>query len=170
MNIEILEDEIISIDEYEEIETIDIEIDSEDNLFFANDILTHNSGINNTNPSLTDVSESTALLHTVDVLFGIITEPLMKSNGEYYLVCLADRVAGYENMKKRFTVDFKHSRIEEDMTTDIQDMEFFINSMHNNNKPRGQQRGTQSQITAVLGSNPDPDKISSVSVTGQGLF
>ena len=131
---------------------------------------TNRGGINNTNPSLTDVSESTALLHTVDVLFGIITDPLMKSNCEYYLVCLADRVAGYENTKKRFTVDFKHSRIEEDMTTDIQDMEFLINSMYNNNKARGHQKGTQSQITAVLGSNPDPDKISSVTVTGQGLF
>ena len=131
---------------------------------------TNRGGINNTNPSLTDVSESTALLHTVDVLFGIITDPLMKSNGEYYLVCLADRVAGYENTKKRFTIDWKYSRIEEDSASQIQDMDYLINSMHNNNKPRGQ-GGTQSQITAVIGSNLDPDKINShANVTGSELF
>jgi KaiC/GvpD/RAD55 family RecA-like ATPase len=131
---------------------------------------TNRGGINNTNPTLTDVSESTALLHTVDVLFGIVTDPVMKSNGEYFLVCLADRVAGYENIKKRFTIDWKHARIEEDMNTQMQDMDFFINTLHNNNKSRGL-KSTQSSISAVIGSNPDPDKIvSNVNVSGQGLF
>ena len=42
-NIEMFEDEIISIEEYEEIDTIDITVE-DTHMFFANDIYTHNSG------------------------------------------------------------------------------------------------------------------------------
>lgn len=58
-------DEIVSIEYIGEIETIDISV-SGNNLFFANDILTHNSGISSTDPDVTDVAEAISVLHTAD--------------------------------------------------------------------------------------------------------
>lgn len=52
----ILLDEIISIDEYGIIDTIDIELTG-DRLFYANDILTHNCGQNATDYEINEVSE-----------------------------------------------------------------------------------------------------------------
>jgi len=90
---------------------------------------TNRSGWESTDLNITNLSESAALLHTVDVLFGIITTAEMKASGEYYLKCLANRVSGYENTKKRFTIDWKFSRIEEDKDSKIQDMDFEIDPM-----------------------------------------
>jgi hypothetical protein len=53
-------DEIISIEELYEEEMIDIEV-SGNHLFFANDILTHNS---NGDVDLTNTSESMGITHT----------------------------------------------------------------------------------------------------------
>ena len=121
--------------------------------------------------TITNVSESAALIHTVDMLFAIITSPEMKARSEYYLKCLANRVAGYENVRKRFTIDWKFARIEEDKEAKIEDMDFLMNStVGGSSQPRG---GTvarpagQSTIAAVVGSNVDPDKPKH---KGDGLF
>jgi hypothetical protein len=103
---------------------------------------------------ITDVSESAALIHTVDLLFGIITSPEMKARSEYYLKCLANRVAGLENTRKRFTIDWKYARIEEDMSAQMEDMDFILNHTVGNKT----HRGSQSSIAATVGSNVDPDK------------
>jgi KaiC/GvpD/RAD55 family RecA-like ATPase len=109
--------------------------------------------------NLTNVSESAALIHTVDMLFGIITSAEMKARSEYYLKCLANRVAGYENTRKRFTIDWKHARIEEDKTAQIEDMDFILNStVGGHTHRRGSKPGSQSSIAATIGSNIDPDK------------
>ena len=171
---EILEDEILSIEEYNVIDTIDIEIDSKSRLFFANDILTHNSGWETSDLNITNVAESAALIHTVDLLFGIVADPVMKARGEYFVKCLANRVAGYENTRKRFLVDWKYARIEEDMEAQIQDMDFIINNVscsQRHSNPRGSQKENPS-IHSVIGGNPDPDVITGkdVNITGKELF
>ena len=44
-----------------------------------------------------------------------------------------------ENTRKRYTIDWKYARIEEDRNSPIQDMEFFINQiMAGHKNPRGQ--------------------------------
>lgn len=64
-------DEIISIEEIEEeMETIDICV-SDDNLFIANDIVTHNSAYDQANPGLETTGESMGLPMTADAQFGI---------------------------------------------------------------------------------------------------
>ena len=63
-------DEIVSIEECDEEETLDIQV-SGDNLFFANDILTHNCGVNNMESDMTTVSESMGLPATADAMFDI---------------------------------------------------------------------------------------------------
>lgn len=128
---DIIEDEIISIKEYNEIDTIDIEIDSKNKLFFANDILTHNSGWETSDLNLGNIAESAALVHTVDGLFGIITSPEMKAKKIYYLKYLADRVSGLENTRKLFDVDFKFGRISENTESPIEDLDYAMKSTIN---------------------------------------
>jgi hypothetical protein len=175
----VIEDEIVSIEEHEIIDTIDIEVDSKNRLFFANDILTHNSGWEGTDLSITSIAESAGLLHTVDLLFGIITTAEMKARGEYFLKCLANRVAGYENTKKRYTIEWKYARIEEDRNSPIMDMDYVINNVVAGQKhPRGY-KATTATIDSVISNSvvplePVPDNISirdnSINITGKSLF
>ena len=65
-----MEDEIVSIEEIGERETIDICV-SHNNLFYANDILTHNSATNESNPGLETTSESMGLSMTADVQLSL---------------------------------------------------------------------------------------------------
>ena len=65
------EDEIVEIIELEEDYTIDIEVDK-DHLFYANDILTHNSAYNDKSPSLDSVSESLAISQVASTMIAII--------------------------------------------------------------------------------------------------
>jgi len=161
-NLEIIEDEIISIEEYGIIDTIDIEVDSRSRLFFANDILTHNSGWDTSDLTISTVSESGALLHTVDGLFGIVTNPEMKSKGELYIKYLADRVSGLENTRKKFEFNRKYGRISEDTSSQIEDMDFFVG------KPGGFKKTSQSssQIHAAISASTSADDI----ISGKGLF
>ena len=86
--------------------------------------------------TLASISESVALIHTVDMLFGIITNPEMKAGNEYYLKCLANRVNGMENVRKRFTVNWDFARIEEDMDAKIEDMDQILSAVNNMNMNR----------------------------------
>ena len=69
----LVEDEIMFIEEHDECETIDIAV-SNDNLFIANGILTHNSAVNGTKPNLEHVSESMGLAHTADFMAALFQE------------------------------------------------------------------------------------------------
>lgn len=70
----------------------------------------------------TQVSESVALGATVDVMFGIIADAMMRANGEYFLKCLYDRVAPYGDKRKRFKLDKTYLRITEDMNSQIEEV------------------------------------------------
>jgi len=117
--INLFEDEIISIEECGEEYTIDIMVDSTTHLFFANDILTHNSEFDATDLSMNSASESSGLVATVDGMFGIIQDPLMYTNNEYKLKILANRDEGYKNAYQKFIVDFNYMRIIEDPNSQI---------------------------------------------------
>ena len=70
-------DKIVSIEEIEERESIDIEVDG-NHLFFVNEILTHNSS---TDVGLEDTAESFGLPATADFMFALIsTEELEEHN------------------------------------------------------------------------------------------
>jgi KaiC/GvpD/RAD55 family RecA-like ATPase len=140
---------------------------------------TNRSGWEANDLSITSIAESAGLLHTVDILFGICTDAQMKAKGEYFLKCLANRVAGYENTRKRYTIDWKHARIEEDRNSPIQDMEFFINQVAVGQKyPRGHKSTTTTINAAISNSvtpvDPIPDDIpigtNETNITGKSLF
>ena len=131
---------------------------------------TNRGGWETSDLNITDVSESAALLHTVDVLFGIITNAEMKARGEYLLKCLANRVSGYENTRKRFEIEWKYARISEDKNSPIQDMDHFIN---NTITPGTPPRGTTDIHTFINQSTPGdnkPDNLSDIKVTANDLF
>ena len=131
---------------------------------------TNRGGWETSDLNITNVSESAALLHTVDMLFGIVTNAEMKARGEYLLKCLANRVAGYENTRKRFTIDWKYGRIEEDQDSQIQDMDFLINNVVGNQSTPRSGRPEQPSIHSVVGGNADPDNIVGETITGSSLF
>ena len=68
------EDEIVSIELLEgEVETIDISV-SDNNLFIANGILTHNCGFNTSSPGMENISESIGLAATADLICSLWRE------------------------------------------------------------------------------------------------
>lgn len=69
--------------------------------------------------TISSTSESSALVATVDAMFGIIQDPLMQTMGEYKLKLLANRDEGYKNTYKKFLVDYNYMRIIEDANSQI---------------------------------------------------
>lgn len=83
-------DEIISVEEYGIMDTIDIELTG-NRLFYANDILTHNCGQNATDFELNEVSESHGISMTSDLMFGFISTPELEQLGHLRVKQLKNR-------------------------------------------------------------------------------
>lgn len=64
--------------------------------------------------SINAAAESSALVATVDLMFGIIQDPLMYLAKKYKLKVLANRGEGYKNSAKTFDIDYNYMRITED--------------------------------------------------------
>tara|TARA_R110000868_G_scaffold44288_10_gene148076 strand:- start:1756 stop:2220 length:465 start_codon:yes stop_codon:yes gene_type:complete len=79
--------EIVSIEETGEMDMIDIEV-SGNHLFYANDILTHNSS---SDLGLEDTSESFGLPATADFMFGLQTSEEMESRNQILVKQLKNR-------------------------------------------------------------------------------
>lgn len=69
--------------------------------------------------ALSSVAESSGLGHTVDWMGGIIQDELMYANNEYMLQTMLNRNEGYKNSRKKFSIDYSHMRITEDISTQI---------------------------------------------------
>lgn len=114
------EDEIVDIIACDDELTIDISIGNDTRLFFANDIITHNSGFGASGAlSLSNIAESSGLGHTVDWMGGIIQDELMYAENEYMLQTMLNRNEGYKNSRKKFNIDYSHMRIIEDTNSQI---------------------------------------------------
>ena len=86
-------DEIESIEYIGEEELIDIEV-SHDNLFYANDILTHNSAIGNTEAGMENISESLKIAMTADVAIMLINNDQMKEQNQQIWKLVKNRYTG----------------------------------------------------------------------------
>jgi len=83
-------DEIVSI-EYIGIEdTIDINVTG-DRLFWANDILAHNSAVEEQEFDHSHISGGISKINTADNVFGIFTSRAMKERGKYQIQCMKSR-------------------------------------------------------------------------------
>jgi hypothetical protein len=77
------------------------------------------SGFGSTDLNATNISESAALGHTVDAMFGIIQDEVMHANREYTLKLIANRDDGYKNSRKKFLINYDLMRIVEDPDSQI---------------------------------------------------
>ena len=102
-------DEIVSIKKIGERQTIDINV-SGDNLFFANDILTHNSGASSTEVDMTDTSDSFGIAFTVDLLLALITTEELEQMGQIMIKQLKNRYAPLDRYRK-FVVGVDKSKM-----------------------------------------------------------
>lgn len=80
---------------------------------------TNRAGQDASDLSMTNVSESSGLVATVDALFGIIQTNLMRAANVYYLKALALRNSPHMGDKKKYNFDPYHLKITEDTTEDI---------------------------------------------------
>lgn len=83
-------DHIVSIEYIGEQETIDINV-SGNKLFYANDILTHNSAVEEIEFDHSHISGGISKINTADNVFGIFTSRSMRERGQYQLQLMKTR-------------------------------------------------------------------------------
>lgn len=99
-------EKIVKIEELGPRVAIDIEV-SGNHLFYANDILTHNS---NTDVELTDTSESFGLPATADLMFALITTEDLEKMGQLMVKQLKNRYND-PSQHKRFLIGVDRSKM-----------------------------------------------------------
>ena len=98
--------EVVSIEEIGEMDMIDIEV-SGNHLFYANDILTHNS---NSDVGLEDTSESFGLPATADFMFALISSDQLRSLNQIMVKQLKNRYSDLGNLE-RFVVGIDRAKM-----------------------------------------------------------
>ena len=97
---------ILKIEELDEREMVDIEV-SGNHLFYANDILTHNSS---SDVELTDTSESFGLPATADLMFALISTEELEGLGQILVKQLKNRYND-PTIYKRFVVGIDRAKM-----------------------------------------------------------
>ena len=97
---------ILKIEELDEREMIDIEV-SGNHLFYANNILTHNSS---SDVELTDTSESFGLPATADLMFALISTEDLEGLGQILVKQLKNRYND-PTIHKRFVVGIDRAKM-----------------------------------------------------------
>lgn len=69
---------------------------------------------------LNDTSESSGLGVTVDVVFGIMQDNLLKANRKYRLKLLKNRDGSYKDTSHKFNIDYNYMKIIQDPTSTIE--------------------------------------------------
>ena len=132
---------ILKIQELDEREMIDIEV-SGNHLFYANNILTHNSS---SDVELTDTSESFGLPATADLMFALISTEELEGLGQIMVKQLKNRYND-PTMNKRFVVGIDRAKmrlydVEQSAQKDIldsgQEEEYTYEESKNTNKFSG---------------------------------
>jgi hypothetical protein len=100
-------DEILSIEEVGEIETIDIEV-SGNHLFFANGILTHNSGYGQHSVEMDNIADSMGIAHTADLIISIAQPDELKENNQLKFEIIKSRIS---KTGSKGIVDVDYSRL-----------------------------------------------------------
>ena len=100
---------------------------------------TNRSGFDNADMNMSNVSESSGLIATADALFGIIQTTSMRAEGIYYLKAVAIRNTGHMGDKKKFKLDKRYLKIEEDKSESIIQDGIEIPKVHNSFNAQSQQ-------------------------------
>ena len=100
---------ILTIEECGNIDMIDIETTG-NRLFYANGILTHNSGFDSSDVGLTDTSESFGLPATADFMVALIATDELKALNQILVKQLKNRYSDLETLK-RFVIGVDRPRM-----------------------------------------------------------
>lgn len=106
----LIEDEILTIEEIGEIDTIDINLDG-DRLFLANDILTHNSAIDATELNQSHIAGGISKVNTADWYVSIILNNSMRAMGDIIFLFLKSRSSDAVGKQALLKWDSKTMRI-----------------------------------------------------------
>jgi len=101
-----MQDEIISIEKLGKRKTVDIEV-SGNHLFYANNILTHNS---NSDVDLTNTSESMGITHTADCILALITSEQLDELDQLCIKQLKNRWGDLSH-NRRFNVGIDRAKM-----------------------------------------------------------
>jgi hypothetical protein len=127
-----------------------------------------------TDMNVADTSESYGLNATVDAMFGIIVDPMMKAQGVYHLKCLLDRVCPMENTYKKFINDKTYLRISEDELEPYKDCSAVFNNVGGSYKKSSgyapQQTDAQVQSQTQVQSNNGVMFEDMIPIKGKDLF
>jgi histidyl-tRNA synthetase len=105
-------DEIVSIKKIDKRKTIDISIDG-NNLFYANNILTHNSGFGNVELDLTNTGDSLGFVQYADLVIGVTKPEEFKELNKLLWMILKNRF-GLNEIKFPVNVIYEKMRVFDD--------------------------------------------------------
>jgi hypothetical protein len=108
-------DEIESIEPIGLVETVDITTDG-DHLFYAQDILTHNSAFGSTDPGLDDTSDSMGIPFVADFVGGLYQNEGDRDACLIHMTTLKNRLGGQIGRVINFNIDYNSLKI-----TDVQE-------------------------------------------------
>ena len=126
---------------------------------------TNRSAFGASDMNVTDISESVGVNATVDAMFGIIADQMMKAQGVYHLKSLLNRVKDTANSGKKFIFDKTYLRISEDQNTQV--FQFNSNITNLANKSAVQNKN-ESIMTSTPNLGIDSSKI--INISGKGMF
>lgn len=94
-------------------DTIDIEVLSESNLFYANDILTHNSSVSETDYDVSHIAGGISKINTADNVIAILTTEYLRQSGEYQIQFLKTRSSNGVGSRIYLSYDQKSLKIDD---------------------------------------------------------
>lgn len=94
-------------------DTIDIEVLSESNLFYANDILTHNSSVSETDYDVSHIAGGISKINTADNVIAILTTEYLRQSGEYQIQFLKTRSSSGVGSRIYLSYDQKSLKIDD---------------------------------------------------------
>lgn len=103
-------DEVVSIEYIGEEDTIDINV-SGNRLFYANNILTHNSAVEEVEFDHSHIAGGISKINTADNVFGIFTSRQMRERGKYQIQCMKSRSSTGVGQKIDLDYDIENMRI-----------------------------------------------------------
>jgi len=86
-------DEIIDIEEVGEIEMYDIQVDK-NHLYFANEVLTHNSSYDNLESGLDSIADSLGVIQTADNVIALLSNEQLRGENQSLVKFLKNRNTG----------------------------------------------------------------------------
>lgn len=116
-----IEDKIVEISYVGEHDTIDIDVDSADHLFYANGILTHNSAVEESEFDHSHISGGISKINTADNVFGIFTSRSMRERGRYQLQIMKTRSSAGVGQKVDLDFDINSLKIADAQKSDDSD-------------------------------------------------